>query len=383
MATLTKTLKLPFLRLNRVKADAFLRLERLNTEVANTILSMPKADQRKLTSKSFASVEIGSAWINQTIRNATAKTRVKRFRRLPLETNNQNWTLHSVGDTFSISFGLLRNIRKRIPLEVHSASHRDILIKLQDGSAKAGSIKLLRSSRGIWYALISASMDVPDAQDSGRWIGVDRGQNIPVAAATPDGPVVFWKAARIRHVRRVFAERRKKLQSMGKHNAIKKLNHREQRIVTHVNHCISKDLVALAKRLNAGIRLEDLSGIRNSAKQRKSTKTDAGKNRDYWPFYQLETFVRYKALAAGVAVDEVCPRYTSQSCARCGAVNKRHKHAYVCTRCGYKAHADANAAMNIRDWCGKCCPLVLDAPTGGPHEPALNPVRQAAGQPAA
>jgi len=181
MATLTKTLKLPFLRLNRVKADAFLRLERLNTEVANTILSMPKADQRKLTSKSFASVEIGSAWINQTIRNATAKTRVKRFRRLPLETNNQNWTLHSVGDTFSISFGLLRNIRKRIPLEVHSASHRDILIKLQDGSAKAGSIKLLRSSRGIWYALISASMDVPDARDSGRWIGVDRGQNIPVA----------------------------------------------------------------------------------------------------------------------------------------------------------------------------------------------------------
>jgi hypothetical protein len=75
MATLTKTLKLPFLRLNKVKAQEFARLERLNTEIANQILAMPKEERRKLTSKSFASVEIGSAWINQTIRNANARTK--------------------------------------------------------------------------------------------------------------------------------------------------------------------------------------------------------------------------------------------------------------------------------------------------------------------
>lgn len=223
-------------------------------------------------------------------------------------------------------------------------------------------------------------MDVPDAENTGRWIGVDRGQNIPVATATPDGPVVFWKAKKVRHVRRLFAQRGRKLPSLGKHKAVKKLNQRESRIVTHINHCISKELVAMARRLNAGIRFEDLSGIRKSAKQRKATKTDAGQNRDYWPFYQLETFVRYKALAEGVAVDQVLPHYTSQSCRRCGAINKRLKHAYVCMRCGHKAHADANAAMNIRDWHGLCCPWVLDAPMGGPHEPAPNQVSQAAAQ---
>ena len=37
-------------------------------------------------------------------------------------------------------------------------------------------------------------MDVPDAAPTGRWIGIDRGQNVPLAAATPDGPVIFWKA---------------------------------------------------------------------------------------------------------------------------------------------------------------------------------------------
>jgi IS605 OrfB family transposase len=382
MATLTKTLKLPFLRLNQAKAQEFARLERLNTEVANQILAMPKDECRKLTSKSFAHIEIGSAWINQTIRNANARTKVKHFRRLPLETNNQNWTLHRVGDTFSVSFGLLRGIKKRIPLKVHVASHRDLLNSMLDGSAKPGSIKLSQSRRGIWYALISVSMEVPDAEVRDRWIGVDRGQNIPMVAATPNGPVVFWKAKQIRHVRRVFAKRRQTLQARGKHRAVKKLENKERRIITHMNHVMSKQLVALALRCGAGIRFEDLSGIRAS-KQRKDTKSDAGQNRDYWPFYQLETFARYKAMAAGVAVDAMRPHYTSQTCHKCGAINKRHKHAYVCTRCGYKAHADANAAMNVRDWYGLCCPLVLDAPAGGLHEPAPNWVSETAAQAAA
>lgn len=378
MATLTKTLKLPFLRLNKAKAEEFECLERMNTDVANRILVLPKEERRKLTSKSFADVEIGSAWINQTIRNANAKTKVKRFRRLPLETNNQNWTLHRVGNTFSISFGLLRGIKKRVPLQVHVASHQCLLEALLDGKAKAGSIKLSRSRRGIWYALISVSMEVPDAKNTGRWIGVDRGQNVPMVAATPDGPVVFWKAARIRHIRRVFAQRRKKLQRLGKHKAVKKLESREHRIVTHINHCLSKELVSLAVRQGAGIQLEDLSSIRQTTKQRRVTKSDAGQNRDYWPFFQLETFIRYKATAAGVAINKVRPHYTSKTCHVCGALNERKKHAYVCARCGHQAHADANAAMNIRDWYGLCCPLELKAPMGGPHEPAPNPVSQTA-----
>ena len=372
MATLTRTLKLPFLRLNKAKAQEFARLECLNTEVANQILAMPKAERRELTTKSFTHVEIASGWINQTIRNANARTKARHFRRLPLETNNQNWTLHRVGDTFSVSFGLLRGIRKRIPIEVHLSSHRELLEAILNGSAKPGNIKLFCSRRGIWYVLISVSMEVPDAEPRDRWIGVDRGQNVPVVAATPDGPVVFWKARQIRHVRRVFARRRQMLQATGKHRAVKKLENKERRIVTDINHVMSRQLVALAKCCQAGIRFEDLSGIRASARQRKDTRSDAGQNRDYWPFYQLETFVRYKALAAGVAVDVIPPHYTSQACHRCGAINQRRKHAYICTRCGYKAHADANAAMNIRDWYGLCCPLVLHAPAGGLHEPALN-----------
>ena len=379
MSTAIKTLKLPFLRLNRAKAEEFAQLQTLNTTVANDILAMPKAQRRNLTSRSFAHIVIGSAWINQTIRNAKARTKVKKFQCLPLETNNQNWTLHKVGSTYSLGFGLLRGSKKRIPLAVHHASHSKVLDAMLDGRAAPGSLKLWRSRRGIWYACLSVSMEVPDADVTGRWIGLDRGQNVPIAAATPDGPVLFWKAARLRHVRRVYAARRKKLQAAGKHRAVKKLERRERRIVTHINHCMAKEVVALAQRLHAGIRLEDLTDIRRGAQQRRTTKSDAGQNRDYWPFYQLEQFIVYKARWAGIPIEKIPAAYTTQTCHRCGQLNPRKKYTYHCTRCGRQAHADANAAQNIRDWYGMCCPLVLEAPVDGPHGTALNTVRETAG----
>ena len=159
MSTATKTLKLPFLRLNRTKADEFARLQTLNTATANVILAMPKDERRTLTSKSFAHIEIGSAWINQTIRNANARTKVKQFRCLPLETNNQNWTLHKVGDTYSVSFGLRRGIKKRVPLAIHHAAHQRWLDAVLDGTASPGSIKLWCSRKGIWYACLSVSLE--------------------------------------------------------------------------------------------------------------------------------------------------------------------------------------------------------------------------------
>ena len=247
------------------------------------------------------------------------------------------------------------------------------------GNAKAGSIKLWLSRKGIWYALLSVSMEVPDTHGEDRWIGVDRGQNVPAVAALPEGGVVFWKMPHIKHIRRTFAARRKKLQKLGKMRAVLKLDSRERRIIAHINHCISKDLVALAVRHACGIRLEDLEGIRKS-KQRKITKSDAGHNRDFWPFYQLEQFVQYKAVLSSVLVEKVPPAYTSKTCHKCGCVNTRKKHAYACTKCGYKAHADANAAMNIRDWDGLCCPVVLDALPDGLYESALNTVSEAAAQ---
>jgi putative transposase len=269
---------------------------------------------------------------------------------------------------------------------VHESSHREWLEAILNGKAKQGSIKLSRSRRGIWSALISCSMEVPDAKEVTGWIGVDRGQNIPAVAALPNGErLYFFKANRIKHVRKVFAKRRKKLQSAGKHRAVKKMERRERRIVTYINHKLSKEIVGLAERSGHGLRFEDLAGIRQSTKQRKDTKSDASLNRDYWPFYQLETFSKYKAVAVQVPVENRPAPYTSKTHYRCGHLGIRKGLDFYCPHCDKHEHADGNAARNIGGWVGLFCSwepskgsaVITDSASGhGVHDNPLNLVRE-------
>jgi putative transposase len=358
MAELSLTLKLPFYRLNAVKATEFERLTLLNTEVANSLLSTPKKDRLKLTSSSFKSVEIGSAWINQTIRNTNAKTKVKRFKRLPLEVNNQNFEISKQGEFYTVGFNLYRGRKGRIPVQVHSASHSEILDKLLAGEVELGSLKLCKSKKGIWYALISVSMEVPGASDVSGWIGVDRGQNNLAVAALPKGFGKFWKGGKVKALRRQFQRTREALQEAKQLKEVKRLEQRETRIITHINHVISKELVQFAKDFGKGLRFEDLTGCRQTMRQRKKTKSDAAQNRDSWAFYQLEQFIRYKAVRAGVPVQSIPAPYTSKSDHRHGVLSKRSGHWFKGFD-GYRCNSDWNASQNIGQWVGFSCPLSL------------------------
>jgi hypothetical protein len=62
-------------------------------------------------------------WINQTIRNTNAKTKVKHFKRMWLEVNNQGYEVLKSGELYTLSFSLYRGRKGRIPPEVHAASH--------------------------------------------------------------------------------------------------------------------------------------------------------------------------------------------------------------------------------------------------------------------
>ena len=360
MPTQTLTLKVPFLQLNAAKATEFARLQDLNTKVANGILALSQEERSDLTTAHFTDVEIGSAWMNQTIRNARARTKAKRFRVMLLETNNQNWTLYKVGDTYSVGFNLLRGVKKRIPLQVYGVPYQRILDALLQGRAKQGSLKLWRSRRGIWYALLSVSMEVPDLEQVRGWVGVDRGQRHLAVASTPEGMPLFLTFRVVRAARRHYAAKRRRLQKARKRRTVKRLERRESRFVQHVNHVISKAVVRFAQAYGCGIRLEDLTGIRQRTRQRKATRTDAGHNRDYWPYDDLATKITYKAALAGVPVETVPAAYTSKSCCRCGAVGLRERQSFRCPRCGYRGHADHNASRNVGRWVGVSCPLVLE-----------------------
>ncbi len=335
------------------------RLTKINTEVANTLLRVDKSERRKYTSKDFHHVEIGSMWINQTIRNTCAFTKVKKFKRLPLEVNNQGYNISRQGDLFTVSLSLYRGKKKRIPLTVHSASHQETLDKIINGDAFLGSLKISKSRKGIWSALISVSMDVPEPGLVNGWIGVDRGQNNIAVAALPNSFGKFWSGKRVKSLRRKYQKLRSLLQESKKLRKIKDIERREGRIMTHINHVISKQLVEFAKDYNMGLRFEDLSGIRQTSLQRQKNKSDASQNQDHWAFDQLELFTRYKAIKAGVPVESVPAPYTSKSDHRHGVIGKRVKHTFRGVD-GYTCNADWNASQNIGQWLGFSCPLNLE-----------------------
>jgi len=87
-------------------------------------------------------------------------------------------------------------------------------------------------------------------------------------------------------------------------------------------------------------------------------------------YLHFALFLTYKAEALGKRVVYVDPRYTSQTCARCKRRSSayRHKARFRCGSCGYRDHADRNAANNIRD------DYLLSSTPQAPEEQAVSTV---------
>jgi putative transposase len=64
---------------------------------------------------------------------------------------------------------------------------------------------------------------------------------------------------------------------------------------------------------------------------------------------RFRSYLVYKAEEAGRQLILVDPAYTSQTCSQCGDLRKKelHEREHHCMQCGYKAHRDLNASLNI------------------------------------
>lgn len=352
----TRTIKLKFLNLNQCKQSMFAEMQVENTSVANYLLTIPYMERRKMTTATVGS-SLGSALVNQIIRHTISKTgrKVQHFKLLPVEVNKQNWKLVKTGDTYSLSFPTTKG-EKRVPISVASPHWQPVLDGLLDGSVEGGSFKLIHH-KGKWYAYLSVTEDVPEVQSVTR-MGCDRGQNNLAVIATKEGFSKFYSGQQVKHIRREKQKRRIKLQESKKIRALKKSKRRERRWMTAINHTISKRIVDIAVYLQADVVIEDLSGIRGSSKQRKKTKSNAGENRDYWAYYQLEQFLAYKLARKGLRLIIRPAPYTSQSSSYNGVLGKRKGHWFE-DPLGNRCNSDWNAARNLSQWDGFSCSLDL------------------------
>jgi IS605 OrfB family transposase len=218
---------------------------------------------------------------------------------------------------------------------------------------KKGQSDLVLRKDGKWFLIVS--VDLPDGTPIPitDFIGVDLG--VVNIAVDSDGNVRQARAVEAK--RRKHASRRRAIGKKTKnakrrtrracHEAMARMRDKEARFRRDVNHQISKQLVKSAEGTGRGIALEDLKGIRDRTTVRKQQRAKLGS----WAFFQLRSFIEYKARLAGVPVVAVDPRNTSRTCSVCGHCdkgNRKNQAEFKCLSCGHEALADFNAALMIR-----------------------------------
>jgi putative transposase len=210
---------------------------------------------------------------------------------------------------------------------------------------RKGEADLVRRGKR-WFLMASCEVEEPAEDGVDDFLGVDLG--VVNLAVDSDGEA--FSGSNIENQRRRFSHRRRNLQRKGTRAARRKLrciSGRQARYQKDVNHCISKALVQKAQRTSRGIALEDLKGIRDRVTARRRQRARLAN----WSFFQLRSFVSYKARLLGVPVLLVDPRHTSQECPECGhtkKANRTDRDWFACVSCGHAGAADHIAARNIR-----------------------------------
>ncbi len=320
-----------------------MELKRLSLEYirqANALVKQAVSEEKfpRVSSKHIES-DIPSVLKNELIRYAKSKHKQFGkciFKKPMLSYNNQNFSV----DATAIRFPIMADGKAK-KTAIKAVIPEEIFALLSE--SKLGTLRITK--KGFhWMAQICVRAEDKEFVGDGI-LGVDLGILCPaVGVVAADGKTQFFGNGRQnKHLRRKYKELRRQLGKQKKVNAIRAINNKESRIMRDINHKLSSQIVTFAAENNCGtIHLENLSGIRRTSRLRGKNKASLHN----WTFFELASFIEYKARELGIKVIYIKPEYTSQSCPSCGERNKVKDRNYQCG-CGYHAHRDRVGALNI------------------------------------
>ena len=164
---------------------------------------------------------------------------------------------------------------------------------------------------------------------------------------------------------------RRKKGSKRRRKAVTLLAKKHQKIQRQRADFHHKTALNLIQEFDA-IAVEDLN-VRGMVKNHHLAKSisDAG-----WS--QFTSILTNKAEEAGRQVIKVNPSYTSQDCSQCGHRVRKTlaTREHVCVNCGFVAHRDHNAALNIQERGARASGMV---PVGESREPRISTYNAALG----
>jgi putative transposase len=204
---------------------------------------------------------------------------------------------------------------------------------------------------------VTVTLKAPEPQGI-HPIGIDLNETNALVAVDPEGRTLFVSGKAVKVANKRNYKTRKRVQQ---NHATRKAEHRDthstRRVLKRLGRkrsnrtrtfaqTTAKQLVTFAP-AHAVLVFEALA----VAQPRKGKVGGKATRRrlSVWQRQLIRQAVESKAQEAGMGVAEVNPAYTSQNCSRCGLRGIRKRHAFACPSCGHTAHADVNAAVNIRN----------------------------------
>lgn len=227
-----------------------------------------------------------------------------------------------------------------------------------------GKIKTVTVSYEAYQYHASILFDTGDTEPkintNNRVIGIDVGVSL-VIADSDGNKVKPLDLVRELSKLRIKAQQLSRKKKGSKNRAKAKAKIAKQNL--HIANMRKDFLHKLSKQYseNQTVVVEDLK-IKNMTKATKGTvekpsknaKAKRGLNRSitqqsWGMFFEL---LEYKLKENGGELIKVNPKFTSQTCNKCGHISKENRQSqckFVCTSCGHTANADINASKNILD----------------------------------
>ena len=187
-------------------------------------------------------------------------------------------------------------------------------------------------------------------QDVNKIVGIDLGINFLATAYDSCGKTTFFNGKPIKALRAKYKYLRKEIQQKGTSSARHRLlsiGSRENRYLSDVNHQITKTLINQYGEKTLFV-LEDLTGVRQATEKVRVKDRYVSVS---WAYYQFRQLLEYKAQMNNCMVIAVSPKYTSQTCPKCGHIERANRdkknHVFKCKNCSYTSNDDRIGAMNL------------------------------------
>ena len=282
-------------------------------------------------------------------------------RDFPLMTRGERWLKFEYDeDSDDIYINWLHGIRFKVVLgykkNENSIELRHTLHKVINKEYKIcdSSMQFDRNNNLILNLTLDIPLNIKNEHIEGRILGVDLGIKYPAYVCLSDDTYKrksIGCAEDFIKFREQIRDRRYRLQKQlsmvkggkgrnKKLQALDRIKDKERNFVKTKNHMISKNVVEFAKNHKCeSINLEKLTkdGFPNMILSK-------------WSYYELQNMIEYKAEREGISVKYVDSAYTSQTCSKCGHVDKENRTSqekFKCIECGFELNADHNAAINI------------------------------------